>query len=258
MIYFLSDSHIGSRALPDMRAHEHRCCEMLRRLSEDATEIYLLGDVFDFRFEYFWHRKEEYTEYLDTLRALTEGGIRIHYFTGNHDLWLFGRLEKATGITVHKDTLETTIQGKHCLLAHGDGIGPSDLMQHYPKEIQRRIGRFMRLRRVFHSRICQFLFRLLPPQWGDAFGYEWARRSRLKEIAHPVGYKGDSQEELVLFAKEMEASRHFDYYIFGHRHIELDLQLATRARVIILGDTFKQWTYAQMNEAGEVTLLNFE
>ncbi len=231
---------------------------MLSDLGRDATAIYLLGDIFDFRFEYFWHTEELYQGYLDTLKSLTAQGIQVHYFTGNHDLWLFGRLEKKTGVIVHKKPLETVIAGKKCYLAHGDGIGPTDLMQHYPKKIQRKIRRFMRLRRVFHNRFCQFLFRLIPPALGNEFGYEWARKSRMKELAHPVGYKGENQEELVLFAKEEEQKQHFDYYIFGHRHIELDLKLASSARVVVLGDTFKQWTYAQMTDNGELTLKTYE
>lgn len=258
MIYFLSDSHIGSRALPDIKGHERRCIEMLTDFGRDATAIYLLGDIFDFRYEYLWHQKELYQDYLNTLKGLVDKGVKVHYFTGNHDLWLFGKLERKTGVTVHKEPLATTIAGKRCYLAHGDGIGPSDLMEHYPPEIQKKIRRFMRLRSVFHNRFCQTLFRLLPPAWGDSFGYEWARKSRLKELAHPIGYKGEGQEELVLFAKEEEGRQHFDYYIFGHRHIELDLQLVSSARVIVLGDTFKQWTYAQMTEEGELTLKNYE
>lgn len=258
MIYFLSDSHIGSRALTDIKAHEQRCCKMLTDLSKDATAIYLLGDIFDFRFEYFWHSREPYQDYIDTLKSLTQKGIQIHYFTGNHDLWLFGRLQKATGVIVHKKPLETTIAGKRCFLAHGDGICPRNLLQYYPPAIQRKIRRFIRLRNIFHSPFCQFLFRLLPPEWGDAFGYEWAKRSRRKELSNPIDYKGENQEELILFAKEQERQQHFDFYIFGHRHIELDLQLATAARVVILGDTFRQWTYAQMNDKGELTLNNYE
>jgi UDP-2,3-diacylglucosamine hydrolase len=104
------------------------------------------------------------------------------------------------------------------------------------------------LRKVFHNPVLQFLFRLLPPAWGNAFGYEWAKRSRLKELAHPCGYKGEEKEELVLFAKEMEQQgKHHDYYIFGHRHIELDLMLSRDSRIMILGDCWQQFTYGKMD-----------
>lgn len=258
MVYFLSDAHIGSWALEDAQVHERQCVGVLRRLAEDATAIWLLGDIFDFWFEYFWTKREIYTDFLDTLRTLTQAGIEVHYFTGNHDLWTFGDLERRTGVVVHREALATVINGKRCFLAHGDGLGPSDLLSHYPPEIQKKIRSFMRLRRVFHNPVCQFFFRLVPPAWGDRFGYSWARRSRLKEMANPVPYKGEMQEELVLFAKEKEQTEHFDYYIFGHRHIELDLMLSSSARVVVLGDMFRQWTYAAMTPEGELTLNNVE
>ncbi|MBO4578499.1 MAG: hypothetical protein J5688_07305, partial [Paludibacteraceae bacterium] len=117
------------------------------------------------------------------------------------------------------------------------------------------IRSFMRLRRLFHSPVAQFLFRLVPPAWGNKLGYNWAKRSRLKELANPCDYKGENREELVLYAKEQEQSEHLDYYIFGHRHIELDLELASGARVLILGDCFRQWTYAKMDDQGKLELL---
>lgn len=257
MVYFLSDAHIGSWALNNPSVHEQQCVVLLNRLAADATEIWLLGDIFDFWFEYFWHKQEQFTAFLDTLKNITSSGIKVHYFTGNHDLWTFGRLQQRTGVVLHKQPLATVINGKRCFLAHGDGIGPSDILSHYPPAVQKKIRGFMRLRRIFHNPICQFFFRCVPPCWGDKFGYSWARSSRLKELKHPVPYKGEAQEELVLFAKEREQTEHFDYYIFGHRHIELDLMLPSAARVIVLGDMFKQWTYAAMTPKGELVLDNF-
>ena len=258
MIYFLSDAHIGSRAMDNRKEHEAQVCDFLLRLGEDATEIYLLGDMFDFWYEYVWRKPEEYRLTLDTLRLLTDKGITVHFFIGNHDIWTFGWLERQTGVLVHRSPETFTIAGKRCFLAHGDGLGPADILSHYPKPIQRKIRRFMWLRRIFHNPVLQRLFALIPPNWGDHLGYEWARRSRMKELANPVGYKGENQEELVLFTKEREQTEHFDYYIFGHRHIELDLQLATEARVIILGDMFRQFTYAAMDENGNLSLCNME
>ena len=259
MIYFLSDAHIGSRALEDWRQHQEDFAAKLLSLKQDATAIYLLGDIFDFWFEYFWRKPEGYETTLNALKTLTESGIEVHFFIGNHDIWTFGWLEKQTGVKVHKEPLSTTINGKKCFLAHGDGIVPSYIMSIYPKNIQRKIRNFILLRKIFHNRFLQWSFRcFMPPAWGDKFGYNWAKHSRDKELAHPVGYKGENQEELVLFAKEKEQSTHYDYYIFGHRHIELDLCLATNSRVIILGDMFKQWTYAQMDDNGNITLQNFE
>ncbi|MBR1564892.1 MAG: UDP-2,3-diacylglucosamine diphosphatase [Paludibacteraceae bacterium] len=258
MIYFLSDAHIGSRALGDRAAHEKHVCQCLLSLSSDATAVYLLGDWFDYWYEYVWRKPQEYSLTLATLRQLTGRGIPVHYFIGNHDIWTFGWLEEQTGVILHRRPEVMTIAGKQCLLAHGDGLIPSDMLSRYPKPVQKKIRRFMFLRWVFHNPVLQRLFALVPPDLGDRLGYEWARRSRLKELAHPVGYKGENEEELVLYAKEQEQKRHLDYYIFGHRHIELDLCLASDARVVILGDMFRQFTYAAMDNNGNLTLENYE
>ena len=264
MIYFLSDAHIGSRAIGEEAGHQQRFVELLEQLAQDASEIYLLGDIFDFWSEYVWRdrSKEEYRPILTCLRGITNRGITVHYFIGNHDIWTYGELARLTGVIIHRKPEVLTIAGKRCLLAHGDGLVPKDYLKQFPREVQKKIRSFMRLRRLFHNPVAQFLFRLVPPQLGNRIGYNWAMRSRLKELADPCGYKGEQHEELVLYAKEQEQSAvsnqqsaGMDYYIFGHRHIELDLELATGARVIILGDCFRQWTYAAMDEQGNLSLL---
>ncbi len=260
MVYFLSDAHLGSRAIDNGAEHQQKVVDLLNQMGKDATAIYLLGDIFDFWYEYVWGQKDkqQFEPVLTCLRGLTEKGIQVHYFIGNHDIWTFGWLAKKTGVIVHKEPMNTEIFGKKCFLAHGDGLVSTDYTDRLDARMQKRIRSFQRLRAFFHNPIPQFIFRLMPPCLGNAIGYEWARRSRLKEFAHPCPYKGEDKEELVLFAKEMEQDTHHDYYIFGHRHIELDLMLARDARVIILGDMFKLWTYAQMNEQGELQLCIHE
>lgn len=265
MIYFLSDAHIGSRAMDDP-AHQQRFVSLLSSLAKDATAIYLLGDIFDFWSEYFWRdsSKQEYEPILACLRDLTDNGIPVHYFIGNHDIWTYGDLARRTGVIIHRKPERLTIAGKRCFLAHGDGLVPSNYLTRFPKEVQRKIRSFMRLRCLFHNPVAQFFFRLLPPALGNRLGYNWACKSRLRELANPCGYKGENNEELVLFAKEQEKSQitnHqslIDYYIFGHRHIELDLELVSGARVIILGDCFRQWAYAAMTEQGSLSLCSFD
>ncbi len=261
VIYFLSDAHIGSRALDDREEHQQRVVALLHKLAEDATAIYLLGDMFDYWFEYRWRdrSKAEYRPFLDALRRLTEQGIAVHYFVGNHDLWTFGELEKQTGVIMHREPCEAVLCGKTVWLGHGDGVVPSNYDRQLPPELRRKVRRFMRLRAFFHNPVAQGLFRWVPPHWGNAFGYGWARRSRMKELQHPCPYKGEAREELVLYAKEQEQrGNHHDYYIFGHRHIELDLQLTRNSRILILGDCWRLWTYACMNEKGEITLCTLE
>ena len=257
MIYFLSDAHLGSRAIDNPKVHQQTLITMLQSMAKDATAIYLLGDIFDFWCEYFWcdRSKEQYRPILETIKSMTDKGIQIHFFIGNHDIWTFGWLAKQTGIILHRKPESIIINDKKLFLAHGDGIVPTNYIEQLPKSIQKKIRSFIFLRKIFHNPFLQILFRLLPPAWGNAFGYNWAKNSRLKELAKPCTYKGEDKEELVLFAKEQEQlGNHHDYYIFGHRHIELDLMLSRNSRIIILGDCWQQFTYAQMDEQGNIIL----
>ena len=260
MIYFLSDAHLGSRAIERGWAHQKRVIDMLEEMSRDAVSIYLLGDMFDFWMEYYCHdhSKRRFAPFFRELRSLTKRGIHVHFFIGNHDLWTFGGIEEMTGCEVHYRPAAITRYGKSIYLCHGDGVMPSDWQTLYPKPVVRKIKRFIFLRRVFHTPFLQSCFRCLPPGWGNHFGYEWAKKSRLKELAKPCPYKGEDKEELVLFAKEQERlGNHHDFYIFGHRHIELDLQITASSRVVILGDCFQQFTYARLDPKGNLTLNNF-
>ena len=261
MIYFLSDAHLGSLAIERGWAHQKKLIDLLEEMSKDAVSIYMLGDMFDFWMEYFIHdkSKRQFHPFCKEIRKLTKKGIHVHMFIGNHDLWTFGGLSKLTGAEISYTPVTINRYGKTLYLAHGDGLLPSDWETYYPSRVRSKIKHFMFLRKVFNSETMQFLFRLLPPSWGNAFGYNWAKKSRLKELANPCPYKGEHKEELVLFAKDQEKQgNHRDYYIFGHRHIELDLQLETGARVVILGDCFKQWTYAKLDHKGHLTMHNYE
>ena len=261
MIYFLSDAHLGSLAIERGWAHQKKLIDLLEEMSKDAVSIYLLGDMFDFWMEYFIRDKgkRQYQPFCRELHRLTKKGIHVHFFTGNHDMWTFGGLAQMTGAEIHYEPCTIQRYGKSLFLAHGDGLLPDNWETLYPLPVQKKIRRFMKLRRIFHSPFLQLCFRCLHPKVGNRFGYNWAKRSRLKELANPCPYKGEDKEELVLFAKDQERqSNHRDYYIFGHRHIELDLQIAGGARVVILGDCFQQWTYAKLDNKGQLTLHNYE
>lgn len=261
MIYFLSDAHLGSRAIEKGWKHQKKVVDMLEEMSKDAVSIYLLGDMFDFWMEYYRRdrSKRRFEPFLHELKSLVRRGIHVHFFIGNHDLWTFGGLEQMAGCEIHYHPATISRYGKTLYLCHGDGVMPSNWTSLYPKPIVKKIKRFMFLRSIFQSRFLQACFRSLPPSWGNKFGYEWAKKSRLKELANPCPYKGEDKEELVLFAKEQEQlGNHHDYYIFGHRHIELDLQINASSRVVILGDCFQQFTYARLDHKGQLTLHNYE
>lgn len=261
MIYFLSDAHLGSKAIERGWAHQKHVIAMLEEMSKDAVSIYMLGDMFDFWMEYYRHdhSKRQFSPFIKEIRSLVKRGIHVHFFIGNHDLWTFGGIEQLTGADVHYHPSSIERYGKRLYLCHGDGVLPENWQTLYPRPVVRKIKRFMRLRGIFHSRFLQSCFRALPPRVGNWFGYNWAKRSRLKELAHPCPYKGEDKEELVLFAKEHEQQgSHHDYYIFGHRHIELDLQIVGGSRIVILGDCFRQYTYAKLDHKGQLTLHNYE
>ena len=247
MVYFLSDIHLGSKALPDYRTHQDKIVALLETLSQDATAIYLMGDIFDFWFEYFWptrSKQHRFGPFLNELRSLTDRGIEVHFFTGNHDIWTFGYLAKRTGVIVHRKPSTIHHLQSTLFLAHGD---------EYCWE-----NHYQWLRRFFHCRVAQFFFRLVPPFIGDAIGFSWAAKSRRREMVEPTEYKGETNESLVQFAKEYSKTHEVNYFIFGHRHIELDLQISSHTRVVIIGDLFRQGTYAALDENGQLTLLNYK
>lgn len=252
---------MGSKAIGRTYAQMNKLIALLEHMGEDAQAIYMMGDMFDFWFEYLRKdkSKKQYEPLFRVIRRLIRKGVHVHYFVGNHDLWTWGGLQSLTGMTIHTEPVSITRYGKNIYLGHGDGIAPSNYADLYPTEVRKKVERFRMLRRIFHNPVLQALYRLLPPDTGNRFGYNWAAKSRRKEMANPCPYKGEDKEELVLFAKEQEKmNNHRDFYIFGHRHIELDLALETGARVIILGECYEQWTYASLSKQGEMMLHTWE
>lgn len=231
-VYFLSDAHLGSLAIPHRRMQERRIVNFLDSIKHKAAAVYLLGDMFDFWHEYKTVVPKGYTRFLGKLSELTDLGVEVHYFTGNHDLWVGDYLEQECGVTLHRKSSVVEIYGKVFYLAHGDGLGSTD-------------RKFRLLRSVFHNRMCQVLFASLHPRWGVAFGREWARRSRLKrEDGKEPAYMGEDREELIVFAKDyLHTHPDINFFIFGHRHIELDLMLSRQTRLLILGDWISQFSY---------------
>lgn len=230
-IYFLSDAHLGSLAIEHRRMQERRLVRFLDDIKEKASAIYLLGDMFDFWYEYKYVVPRGYTRFLGKLSELTDMGVEVHYFTGNHDIWAYDYLAKECGVTLHTKPLTTEIYDKVFFIAHGDGLGDGD-------------KKFKLIRGIFHNRLCQRLFSAVHPRWGMWFGLQWAKHSRLKRKEGEPPYMGDDKEQLVLFTKDyMKGHADVDYYIYGHRHIELDLQLTKRVRMMIIGDWISHFTY---------------
>lgn len=231
-VYFLSDAHLGSLAIDHSRMHERRLVRFLDSIKHKAAAIYLLGDMFDFWYEYKYVVPRGYTRFLGKLSELTDLGVEIHYFTGNHDIWAYNYLEQECGVILHKKPLTTEIYGKVFFLAHGDGLGDPD-------------KKFKLLRALFHNRFCQIMFSAIHPRWSQWLGMTWAKHSRLKRKNNEEpAYMGESREHLVLFTKKyIQYHSNVDYFIYGHRHIEVDLQLTKKARLMILGDWITQFSY---------------
>jgi len=231
-IFFISDMHLGSSVFNDSRTVEKQLVRWLDSIGKSATALYLLGDIFDFWFEYKRSVPRGFTRFLGKLAELSDAGVEIHYFTGNHDIWIYDYLPEEIGLILHKEPLLTTIAGKTFYLAHGDGLGD------YSRS-------FKLIRWIFHNRICQVLYRAIHPDLGIKLGLAWAKHSRLKEKKHPLPYFGGDKEHLVLYASSvLQTHPKIDYFIFGHRHILLDLMMNSKTRMLIIGDWLQYFSFA--------------
>lgn len=228
--YFVSDVHLG---LPDNKeslAREKLLVRWLDEVSADAEKIYLVGDVFDFWFEYKRVVPRGFTRLLGKIAEITDKGIEVHFFTGNHDIWVFDYLPEETGVILHKEKLVTEINGKKFLIAHGDGLGPGD-------------KGFKRMKKVFTCRFAQWLFARIHPNFAVWMAHSWSRKSRYKEEKKKLQFKGPEKEWLILYAKKKLEKEHYDYFIFGHRHITVKYKL-NDAVFINLGDWLHNFSYA--------------
>ena len=254
-IYFISDAHLGSLALKHSRTRERRLVNFLDQIKDKAEAIYLLGDMFDFWFEYKEVVPRGHTRFLGKLSDLTDSGVEVHYFCGNHDLWMRDYLNQECGVIIHRHAETLDLNSKIFYLAHGDGLDYRD-----------RNWKTRLLFWGFHSKVLRRLASMLPPDSFIHFGRNWAKHSRLKRIKDDVPqfqgdvrnlvgyesfdfeeepYQGEDKEGLVLYAKDyLKTHPTINYFIFGHRHIDLDLMLTRDCRMVILGEWMSLFTYA--------------
>lgn len=242
--YFASDFHLGLAAGTDPHEREQRVISWLDRISADAGSIWLLGDLFDFWWEYKKVIPKGFTRFLGRLAALTDSGIAVHIFTGNHDMWMKGYLTEECGVTVHYDPLVTEIDGELFYLAHGEGLGSRN-----------RGGRM--LFAFFRNRIARVLFSALHPRWGMAIGHAWSKSSRLaKHVSLP--FMGEEKEDLIRHTRSVASGGcRARYYIYGHRHLPLTFEEEGR-RLIILGDWFSCRASYAVYDGKELALVNEE
>ena len=233
-LYFVTDAHLGVGA--DSRERERTLCELLDRMKADAGMVVLLGDMFDFWFSYRHVVPRGHIRLLGKLAELADSGVELHYFIGNHDMWLFDYLEQEMRITMHEEPEVLTFGGKRFLVGHGDGLGHLD--PHYD-----------RLRRIFRCRLNQRLFALLPEWMTFGLAIRWSDSSKQKHLKEDLAYKGEEREGIVLYCKERLAHEELDYCVFGHRHTPLQVTLSVQSNghdveYVNAGDWFTHRTYA--------------
>ncbi len=228
-IYFASDFHLGVPDAESSLKREKLLVKWLDEIKEDAAEIYLVGDLFDFWFEYDTAVPRGFTRFLGKLAELSDSGIPIHIFTGNHDMWMFGYLEEELNISLHREPIIREYSGKKFYIGHGDGLGPGD-------------HGFKLIKQVFANKMSQWLFAKLHPDWGIKLAQFWSGRSR--DSNDDSKFLGEDGEWLVQYAKEKLAKEHFDFFIFGHRHLPLFMNVGNESYYINLGDWISHNTYA--------------
>ena len=230
-VYFASDLHLGAPDRLTSLEREKLFVRWLNKIKKDADAIYLLGDVFDFWFEYKKAIPKGYTRLLGKLSEIADSGIPIYFFTGNHDMWAFDYLKEEVGIKeIYKNPIEVSINNKKFYLGHGDGLGSGD-------------RGYKMIKKIFANHFCQWLFARIHPNLGISIAEFWSKRSRIEnEVKDKINYR--ENEWLIQYCKEKIKTTNIDYFIFGHRHLPLDVKIKRNTRYINLGDWVNYNSYA--------------
>jgi UDP-2,3-diacylglucosamine hydrolase len=230
-IFFLSDFHLG---IPDHQTslqREKKIIGFLESIRREAAVIFIVGDMFDFWYEYRKVVPKGYVRILGKLAELTDSGITVHFFVGNHDMWMTDYFQKELNIPVYFEPKEFEFGSKTFFVGHGDGLGPGD-------------HGYKMLKKVFRNPFCRWMFGILPPYIGMGLADYFSRKSRRDAAEKDQEFVSVDNEWLVTYSKGVLKQRHYDYFIFGHRHIPLDLPLSINSRYINLGDWLRYYTYA--------------
>ncbi|MEQ8478007.1 UDP-2,3-diacylglucosamine diphosphatase [Fulvivirga sp.] len=244
-IYFASDFHLGAPNKEESLKRERRIVRWLDSIREDAHSIYLVGDIFDFWFEYKHAIPKGFIRLQGKLAELKDAGIPVIFFTGNHDMWMFDYFPKELDIPVYREPRQLIVGDKKLLIGHGDGLGPGD-----------HTYKFLKL--IFEGKFWHWLFARFHPNLGIGFATRWSRSSRVSnEKKEEDKFLGD-REFLWQYSKDVEKNEHHDYYIFGHRHLPLNLEVGeANARYFNLGEWVNFNTYGVF-DGDKFDLLTFE
>jgi UDP-2,3-diacylglucosamine hydrolase len=230
-IYFASDFHLGVPDHESSLIREKRIIAWLDSIRHDAHSIYLLGDIFDFWFEYKYTIPKGYIRLLGKLAELRDSGIPIVFFTGNHDMWMFDYFTKELNIPIYREPQQLTVGNQNLLIGHGDGLGPGD-------------HTYKVLKKFFNSKVCQWLFARIHPNLGMAIAHAWSKKSRITNLKNEEKFTGEEGEFLWVYCRELEKKQHHDFYIFGHRHLPLTLKVNDKSTYVNLGEWVNFNTYA--------------
>ncbi len=228
-IYFASDFHLGAPSYAESRIRENRIVDWLNFIEPTCSELFLMGDVFDFWFEYKNVIPKGFIRLQGKLAQMADAGVKIYFFKGNHDMWVNDYFTKEIGIEIISDELKIERNGKKFYLHHGDGLGPGDKQYKF-------------LRKIFRNPLCQWLFGILPPRIGMGIANAWSGSSRIASNKKEV-FLGDENEWLAIYAKEQLQKEQFDYFIFGHRHLPLDIKLNDNSRYVNIGEWLNYNSY---------------
>ncbi|MBN2215254.1 MAG: UDP-2,3-diacylglucosamine diphosphatase [Bacteroidales bacterium] len=229
--YFISDAHLGLYPVEESKRREKLLVNWLDTIKHDVRELFLMGDIFDFWHEYKRVVPRGFVRFLGKLSEISDLGVPVHFFTGNHDIWVYDYLTGEIGMNIYRKHIIREINDLRLFIGHGDGLGSGDTG-------------YKLLKSVFTSKILQWLFARIHPNFSMWFGQKWSKSSRFAKgyIAEP--YRGDDKEQQVVFAREKLKSEHFDYFIFGHRHVPFEIQIGEKSKVINLGDWINNFSYA--------------
>ncbi len=235
--YFISDIHLGASYISDPLAHERRVVKWLDSIKGNAKAIYLLGDILDYWYEYKYVVPRGYTRFFGKIAELTDMGIEIYWFIGNHDIWIFDYLPSEIGVKVIDGYTVKKIDGQVFFLSHGDGVG------------KRSIG-FRFIRSLFRNRFCQILFSTIHPRWTVPFAHKWSSHSRTAGHSDSLHNCDDKEKFLIQFSKDFLNTCHIDHFVYGHLHVALQDKIAQNSDVTILGDWIDTFSYGIFDEQG--------
>jgi len=242
-IFFISDSHFGIPNHQSSLKREKLLVALLDELKHDAQEIYLMGDIFDFWFEYKYVVPKGYVRFLGKIAEIADSGIKVNYFIGNHDMWVKDYFKNEIGVHIFRKPQLISYNDSIFYIAHGDGLGPGDYGYKF-------------LKKVFSNSFCKWLFARLHPNFAYAIALFFSRRSRLARGNSDSIYLGDDKERLILYANDFLKSQKIDYFIFGHRHLPIDLKINDSCRYLNIGDWFSNFTYIEY-DGNTVFLKNY-